>query len=111
VLAIHYGLRQGELLGLKWSDIDLDAGTLQVRRTQSESRVGRIEEEPKNGRGRRIELSQSVCEVLRIHCETHGGHELMFGHGEGYARKFEQSGKSKLPASARFVRGASSQIP
>ena len=28
VLAIHYGLRQGELLGLKWSDIDLDAGTL-----------------------------------------------------------------------------------
>ena len=52
-------------------------GTLQVRRTQSESRVGRIEEKPKNGRGRRIELSQSVCEVLRIHCETHGGHELV----------------------------------
>ncbi len=28
VLAIHYGLRQGELLGLKWSDVDLEEGTL-----------------------------------------------------------------------------------
>ena len=83
VLAVHYGLRQGELLGLKWQDVDLDAGTLQVRRTQSESRVGRIEEKPKNGRGRRIELSQSVCEVLRIHCETHGGRELVFTTEKG----------------------------
>ncbi|CAA9450484.1 MAG: Integrase [uncultured Rubrobacteraceae bacterium] len=67
VVAIQYGLRQGELLGLKWSDLDLDAGSLQVRRTQSESGVGRIEELPKNGKGRRIELSKSVCEVLRGH--------------------------------------------
>jgi integrase len=67
VVAVQYGLRQGELLGLKWSDLDLDAGTLQVQRTQSESGVGRIEERPKNGKGRRIELSQSVCEVLRSH--------------------------------------------
>lgn len=67
VVAVQYGLRQGELLGLKWSDLDLDAGTLQVQRTQSESGVGRIEERPKNGKGRRIELSQSVCEVLRGH--------------------------------------------
>ena len=57
VLAIHYGLRQGELLGLKWADLDLDTNTLQVRRTMSESRMGRIEEQPKNGKGRRIELS------------------------------------------------------
>jgi integrase len=27
------GLRQGELLGLKWEDMDLEAGKLQVRRT------------------------------------------------------------------------------
>jgi integrase len=85
VLAVHYGLRQGELLGLKWQDVDLDAGTLQVRRTQSESRVGRIEEKPKNGRGRRIELSDSVSEVLRIHGETHGDHELVFATKKGTA--------------------------
>jgi len=69
VLAIHYGLRQGELLGLKWSDVDLKEGTLQVRRTMSESRAGRIEEQPKSGKGRRIELSQTTIEALKSHCE------------------------------------------
>src|SRR5215212_2885320 len=33
ILAVTTGLRQGELLGLKWDDIDLEVGTLQVRRT------------------------------------------------------------------------------
>jgi integrase len=33
VLAITAGLRQGELLGLKWEDVDLEGGKLQVRRT------------------------------------------------------------------------------
>jgi integrase len=33
VLAVSTGLRQGEILGLRWSDIDLDRGTLTVRRT------------------------------------------------------------------------------
>jgi cysteinyl-tRNA synthetase len=53
--------------------------------------VGRIEEKPKNGRGRHIELSQGVCEILRSHREAHGGHDLMFvHHRQGYARKFQQ---------------------
>jgi integrase len=33
VLAVHKGLRQGELLGLKWDDVDLKGGTIQVRRS------------------------------------------------------------------------------
>lgn len=32
VLALALGLRQGEALGLKWADIDLNAGMLRVRR-------------------------------------------------------------------------------
>jgi integrase len=28
VVAIHTGLRRGELLGLRWTDVDRDAGTL-----------------------------------------------------------------------------------
>lgn len=33
VLALHAGLRQSELLGLEWSDVDLDRATLTVRRS------------------------------------------------------------------------------
>ena len=33
VLAVTTGMRNGELLGLQWRDVDLDANTLQVRRT------------------------------------------------------------------------------
>lgn len=67
VLAIHYGLRQGEMLGLKWGDIDLEGGTLQVRRTMSEARAGRIEEGTKSGKGRLINLSQTAVEALISH--------------------------------------------
>ena len=31
VLLILYGLRRGEALGLRWDDIDVDAGTIQIR--------------------------------------------------------------------------------
>ena len=34
-LALATGLRRGELLGLKWQDIDVNAGMLEVRRTLS----------------------------------------------------------------------------
>lgn len=68
LLALLYGLRQGELLGLKWED--LQGHTLLVRRTMSEARAGRVEEETKSGKGRRVELSQKALESLRSHREN-----------------------------------------
>jgi integrase len=53
-VAVTAGLREGELLGLRWEDVDLEAGMLQVRRTLSEARTGRIFEAPKSGKGRQI---------------------------------------------------------
>src|SRR3712207_4541430 len=35
ILAITAGLRIGELLALKWEDVDLETGALRVRRTRS----------------------------------------------------------------------------
>jgi integrase len=68
VLAMHCGLREGELLGLKWADLNLEAGTLSVRRTLSETReIGRIFEPPKNGKGRSIKLTPGAIETLRGH--------------------------------------------
>ncbi len=68
VVALHCGLRQGELLGLKWEDIDLEAGTLEVRRTLSESRErGHIFESPKSGKGRNVKLTVKVKAALKAH--------------------------------------------
>jgi integrase len=67
VVALHCGLREGEILGLIWSDVDLDAGTLQVRRTLSEALAGHLFEPPKNGKGRSVKLTARAVEALRNH--------------------------------------------
>jgi integrase len=67
VLAVTAGLREGELLGLTWDDLDLDSRTLSVRRTLSEARSGRFFEAPKNGKGRSIRLTNQAVEALRSH--------------------------------------------
>jgi integrase len=66
-VAVTAGLRRGELQGLKWEDLDLEAGTLQVRRTLSEPRGGYIFEAPKSGKGRNIRLTQRATAALREH--------------------------------------------
>ncbi|MDQ3834929.1 MAG: site-specific integrase, partial [Actinomycetota bacterium] len=61
VLAIHTGLRQGELLGLKWEDVNLEARTLQVRRTLTTARSGPMLSTPKTkGSRRSVRLTQSA---------------------------------------------------
>jgi integrase len=67
VVALHCGLREGEILGLKWSDVDMYAGTLQVRRTLSEALAGHLFEPPKNGKGRNVKLTACAVEALRNH--------------------------------------------
>jgi integrase len=66
-LAVTAGLRKSELLGLKWEDADLDVGTLQVRRSLSETRQGPILEPPKSGKGRWIRLTTDATEALPRH--------------------------------------------
>jgi integrase len=66
-LALLTGMRRGELLGLKWEDIDLDRGVLAVRRTMSRGKGGQWElGQPKTASGRRsIALPASCVTVLR----------------------------------------------
>ena len=52
LVTIHTGLRQGELLALRWSDVDLEAGTLTV--TGTLDRKIRQRTDPKTGKSRRI---------------------------------------------------------
>ena len=69
VLGLTTGMRQGELLGLKWEDLDLAMGTLQVRRTIARL-VGKgfTTSEPKTARSRRkIHLTKLAIDALKRH--------------------------------------------
>jgi integrase len=69
VLAITTGMRQGELLALKWEDVDLEAGILQVRRTLSTATGGGFTfSAPKTAKSRRsIKLPNTAISSLKKH--------------------------------------------
>jgi integrase len=66
-VALALGLRQGEALGLLWDAVDLDEGTLTVRRAlQRQAGKGLVLVEPKSRAGRRtIKLPDALRDALR----------------------------------------------
>src|SRR5207248_2376455 len=68
-VALALGLRQGEALGLRWQDIDLDAGTLSVRVALQRVRGDRPRlVEPKTRQSRRtLPLPAPIIPQLRAH--------------------------------------------
>ena len=89
-VALACGLRRGEALALRWSDVDLEAGTLRVARTLSRVQSGNIFTEPKSPRSRRtVPLPTSCIAELRAHrvrqaeerlqlCGAWQDHDLVF---------------------------------
>jgi integrase len=64
--AIMTGLRQGELLGLTWADIDFDAGLVRVRRQLDRTTMSRVE--PKTPQAvREVVLIPTLGRMLRTH--------------------------------------------
>ena len=67
VLAITAGLREGELLGLRWQDVNLDAETLSVRQQLTRTRSGLSFTSPKGDKSRSIRLASHTVRVLKHH--------------------------------------------
>jgi integrase len=72
VLAVHCGLREGELLALRWEDVDLDVPkpALLVRRTLTRGEKGRgwvVGASTKSGKGRRVRLTRQAVVALKDH--------------------------------------------
>lgn len=76
-IALRTGLRLGELLALKWEDIDLVAGRLVVRRTLWQGQEG----SPKGGRMREVPLSETAVATLKVHRHLRG--DYVFCHEDG----------------------------
>lgn len=93
-VAIRTGLRLGELLGLSWTDVDLQAGRLFVRRAVARGIVGT----PKNGRSREVALSQQATAVLAAHPRRS---LLVFSDREG---KMLTKGATKAPLATALKR-------
>ncbi|MCZ7416990.1 site-specific integrase [Streptomyces sp. WMMC897] len=70
-LALHTGLRKGELLGLHWEDLNLDAGTAAIRRTLQRTNAGGLTTLPTKTRAseRRIAVPARCVQSLKLHRE------------------------------------------
>lgn len=81
-VAATTGVRRGELVGLRWRDVDLDPGRLSIVQQRAKG-DGTVSAGPtKTRRGRRlIALDPTTVAALRAHRKTQTEYRLMLGQG------------------------------
>jgi integrase len=80
VCALTVGLRRGELLGLRWGDIDFEQGTLTVRQTVLAVDGRIVISAPKTDRSRRtVPVPEQTLTVLRAHRKHQAARRLSMG--------------------------------
>src|SRR5262245_20239337 len=76
-------MRHGEILALRWIDVDLDGAELDVERSLEETKAGLKFKAPKARHGRRsISLPASAVEALRAHRKAQLETRLATGLGK-----------------------------
>jgi len=84
VAAVFTGLRLGELLGLRWRDVDLDARSLVVRHTLTRVEGEWVLRQPKTTHSARtVRLAARAAEALRAHYIGEAERLLALGHRIG----------------------------
>jgi integrase len=75
------GLRRGEIAGLRWCDIDLDAWTVSIERSRVQAGAGNVvENEPKTRSSRRVlPLDEGMVAVLRRASARYAQERLALG--------------------------------
>jgi len=92
LVAVVTGLRRGELLGLRWSDIEIGTGETSVQRTLEQTSEGLRFKEPKTQKASRTVMMPAIAvEALKAHKVQQAEHRLMLGpayedHGLVFAR-------------------------
>jgi len=79
-IALSRGLRRGELCGLKWSAVDLDAGTIRIEETLTIVNNKAATSTPKTAAGRRsIPIDSRLVALLRAHRRRQAAEKLAAG--------------------------------
>ncbi len=79
-LALNTGLRRGELLGLRWKDVDLKAGSITVNQGLVRTKQGLVFQEPKTKLSNRtIGVSPQVVIALKDHKKRQNEERLAAG--------------------------------
>lgn len=101
VIALRLGLRRGELLGLRWRDVDLEAGVLHIRQQVNADNQVTTPKTPKAKRA--IPLTDDLIQLLREHKLRLGplGRVYVFPDEAGEHRKPRALNKHFERASAR----------
>jgi integrase len=94
-LLILTGGRREEIGGLRWSEIDLDAGVIMLPKART-----------KNGHEKRLPISPAVADILRKQ-DRRGDRDLVFGYGE---QAFSGWSKAKRDLDARLA-AAGTPVP
>jgi len=68
ILALKTGVRQGEILGLRWDDVDLKSGQIHINQGNWRGHI----DTPKGGRSRTIPLSPQCLDALKKHRHLKG---------------------------------------
>lgn len=80
VLALTTGMRQGEILGLRWRDVDLQNGFVSVARSLvSQDGVMKLDEPKTRGSKRRIHLTPDAIESLWNQKRRQLEHQMVLG--------------------------------
>ncbi|QIZ07625.1 site-specific integrase [Priestia megaterium] len=80
--AINTGMRRGEVLGLRWQDIDFDNNMIYVRQSLQEvKKEGLTFKEPKSGKSRSISITPSLTKEFKKIYKLQLEHKLLLGQG------------------------------
>ena len=104
--AAFTGLRLGELLALRWEDVDFKADAIRVRRNWTAGKEGT----PKSGRGRAVPMMDEVAQALArlgqrkrftgdqdlVFCDALGRHLAYKSLSERYKTALERAGLRRL---------------
>ncbi len=85
ILGLSTGMRRGEMVALRWGDLDLEGGKIKVERSLEQTNVGLAFKAPKTKAGRRsISILPSIVAELRRHWREQAEMRLALGMGKAW---------------------------